>query len=543
MTINEVASALQVSSASVRNWLKTGYLEADQDQQISISSFEAFKSSVVGHEKLIKRANKSKLDTHDHDALQARFLAQINQCENVDLADLGSAYEGDLSNAYRNKEGIYYTPEPIVKRFFQWADYSRGDLSKLIFCDPCCGSGNFIIAALEHGFRPENIYGFDIDPVAVAITNIRFENQAGIKSTQIHLADFLQDIILDQSRDIPSFDVIFTNPPWGKKRPPKEKALLAKAFSCPNGIDISALFFQAALQKANPDSIIGMLLPESFFNISSFSAPRQAIAQHKILGFVDFGKPFKGLMTKAKGVFIKAETVLAEKSSVGFADILCETLTSTHFRSHNSFTSNPKNIFNFECDPASSDLIDHLYSIPHLTLEGKARWGLGIVTGHNKKYLTTTAKERQIPVFKGSEIQPGQLANPKHFIPDDLTQYQQVASLDLYFAPEKLIYRFISSNLVFHHDTEGKLFLNSANMLILDKTIGISHADLAWLLNTKLMNWLFRKVFDTHKVLKSDLEALPIFAGYFKGSHLKSEEKLLQYLNIEATAEGYRRPP
>jgi site-specific DNA-methyltransferase (adenine-specific) len=533
MTIDEVASALQASSASVRNWIKTGYLEADKGKYISLSSFEAFKHSIVGTEKLTKRANKSKLDSHDHDALQTKFLAYISRSKNVDLESLGTAYEGDLSNSHRNKEGIYYTPEYIVKRFFEFIE---GDTSKLVFCDPCCGSGNFIIAALERGFSPENIYGYDTDPVAVAITNARFLSRSGIESSNIHMADFLHDTVLNDALGAPFFDVVFTNPPWGKKLSPQDKEVLSAAFSCPKSIDTSALFFRAALRKSRPNSIIGMLLPESFFNISTFSSTRKVITKHKILSFIDFGKPFKGLLTKAKGLFVQKDKLPDISDS-----ILCETSIGTHFRSQNSFINNPKNIFNFECDSHSSNLINHLYTLPHLTLDGKAKWGLGIVTGNNKKFVKAYPEDSYLPVFKGSEIKAGQLPSPQNFIPEDLAQYQQVASRDLYFAPEKLIYRFIASNLVFHHDTEAKLFLNSANMLVLDSNIGISHADLAWLLNTKLMNWIFRQIFDTHKILRSDLEALPIFVEYFEGSQPKSEEKLLQYLNIEAGAGGTYR--
>ena len=533
MTIDEVASALQVSAASVRNWVKTGYLKADKGKYISLSSFEAFKYSVVGTEKLTKRANKSNLDSHDHDAVQTKFTAYIKQSENVDLESLGTAYESDLSSSHRNMEGIYYTPDYIVKRFFEFIE---GDVSKLIFCDPCCGSGNFVIAALERGFLPENIYGFDTDPVAIALTNARFLKRSGVESSNIHLADFLHDIILNDAVGTPYFDIILTNPPWGKKLSRKDKELFSNAFSCPKSIDTSAVFFRAALQKARPNAIVGMLLPESFFNISTFSSTREAITKYEILKFVDFDKPFKGLLTKAKGLFVQNKKLSDVDSS-----ILCETSFGTHFRSQNSFLNNPKNIFNFECDPQSADLINHLYSLPHLTLDGKAKWGLGIVTGNNKKFIKAYPEDNYLPVFKGSEIQPGQLPTPQNFIPEDLSQYQQVASRDLYFAPEKLIYRFISSNLVFHHDTQAKLFLNSANMLVLDRSIGISHADLAWLLNTKLMNWVFRQIFDTHKVLRSDLESLPIFADYFNGSRPKSEEDLLQYLNIETGANGTYR--
>ena len=85
-----------------------------------------------------------------------------------------------------------------------------------------------------------------------------------------------------------------------------------------------------------------------------------------------------------------------------------------------------------------------------------------------------------------------------------------MASLKMLHAPVKLIYRFISNNLVFYCDTEQRYILNSANMLVLDDDFPLSSMELAEIMNSPLTNWLFKQLFHTHKVLRSDLEVLPI---------------------------------
>ena len=85
-----------------------------------------------------------------------------------------------------------------------------------------------------------------------------------------------------------------------------------------------------------------------------------------------------------------------------------------------------------------------------------------------------------------------------------------MASLRLLHAPVKLIYRFISNSLVFYCDTNQRYILNSANMLVLDSDFPISSEELAQIMNSPLTNWLFQQLFHTHKVLRGDLEVLPI---------------------------------
>lgn len=76
--IEDAASELGVSTATVRNWLKTGYLRADRVGSILRDSIQEFQTTVAGVEKLNKRANKSLLDSHNHTDFQNAISAELS---------------------------------------------------------------------------------------------------------------------------------------------------------------------------------------------------------------------------------------------------------------------------------------------------------------------------------------------------------------------------------------------------------------------------------------------------------------------------------
>lgn len=525
LTVNEVANNLNVSVASVRNWVKTGYLVRVSTNTISTASFLDFKNNVIGREKLTSRANKSQKDSHNHQQLLVRFQNLLND-GTIDGNSIATDYELSLSNSYKNKEGIYYTPLKIIHRFF---DFLPDDRSDLTICDPCCGTGNFLVAALQHGFKRENIYGFDVDPLAVQIAKRRISEQTKCKTNNIILSDFLT---MDKRIDDIKFDIILTNPPWGKKIVRSQRDILSETLKTGKSKDTSAFFFFACLQILKENGYLGILLQDAFFNIASFEYARKTALNLDIKGLVDFGKPFKGLLTKAKGLILQNRTACSENH------IQCDANASHHYRSQSSFRSNPKSIINFSCSSEEHTVIEHLTNLEHITLTGQASYGLGIVTGNNKKYCIRQSQTGYMPVYRGADIQPNNLNEPSIFIPEDLSLYQQVAPVTLYQAKEKLVYRFISSNLVFYVDTKQRFLLNSANMLILNESFPITSHQLCAILNSKIINWFFKTVFQTHKVLRSDLESLPIHANYFRIHKHFSEELFLDYLGIEEVNNG-----
>jgi site-specific DNA-methyltransferase (adenine-specific) len=527
-SIDAAASMAGVSSATIRNWVKTGYLALEKKGHIDRQSLTIFLASRPGA-KLSTRANKSQKDCHDHGQLISDFFGKLVN-PNANLAQLSEDYQASLSESFRNKEGVYYTPADVVKDLFTAHDPI---VRRATFLDPCCGSGNFIIRALELGFRPENVYGYDTDPIAVEITRRRILELTGYESDNIKQVDFLE---VSPDVNIRTFDYIYTNPPWGKKLESRKRTELGNMLGAGTSIDSCSLFMFASLRRLVPGGELGLLLPDSFFNIATFEAARARVLSLQVQELIDYGRPFKGLLSKAFAFVLKNEAADITNSLVE-----CRTKSGIFRRQLGTFRKNPKSIINFQTKPEDDYVIQHLYRRPHIFLSEKDKWGLGIVTGNNTKYIRSTEAEGLVPVFRGSDITNNGLSGATCYITSDFSQYQQVAPLSLYRAPIKLIYKFISSTLCFYCDREQRFILNSANIVIPNDDFPIAPDQLVSLFNSEIMNWLFLNIFRTHKVLRADLEAIPLHAEYFEQHPIFDEEQYLDYLSIEKDGHGAYR--
>lgn len=481
--ISQCAELLSVSTATIRNWIKAGYFDLDSDGRISAESAERVRRDIIGREKLTARANK---------------LFKVDDGE-------------EYNESRRNRDGIYYTPQFIVEDMLSTIDLSQVDLSRATFLDPCCGDGNFLVAALNLGFQPQNIYGYDVDSKAVSAARDRIEEA----SENILCDDFLS-VTPDRK-----FDFIYTNPPWGKKLQPREKG---------RKIDSSEHFFRASMGVLRDGGRIGFLMQEAVFNVGTYQQFREFIFGYNIVKFIHYGQSFKGLLTAAQAVVV-------DKFTSRKMPILCCDGEHSFMRSCESFTHNPFLILNFRVKPHYADLIARLLKSDRYTTI-KARWGLGIVTGNNSRFCSQKPLENYRPIFRGEDISADGLAVPKLYINKDLSQCQQVAPMEMYNSPSKIIYKFISSKLTFFLDREQRLILNSANMLILDEGFPLSDKQLVALLNSPFMNWLYGSIFSARKVLRRDLEQLPIFADSLSKDEIFNEITYLQTLGVESDGVG-----
>jgi site-specific DNA-methyltransferase (adenine-specific) len=107
LTIKQASKDTNVSTATIRNWIKTGYLEVSSKGIITKNSLDSFISNIAGKEKLNSRANKLLKDSHNHQNVSDKTASLVQRFSGEKI---GIEYENSLSNSYRNKEGIYYTP-------------------------------------------------------------------------------------------------------------------------------------------------------------------------------------------------------------------------------------------------------------------------------------------------------------------------------------------------------------------------------------------------------------------------------------------------
>jgi site-specific DNA-methyltransferase (adenine-specific) len=529
LTISKAALSINVSEATIRNWIKTECLSI-KNGIIDRSSIDSFKNNIAGVSKLNSRANKLHFDAHDHDDLTKKIKLIIRDGA-FSGGDLSSIYENGLSSSYRNKEGVYYTPQEICEEMFSFVE---GDKSQLIFFDPCCGTGNFLLAALMAGFSPSNVYGSDIDETAIEIAKARFREASGCETNNLFVSDFLSSESSTKI-NIPPVDVLFTNPPWGKKLEPLERERVSKNFAVHKSLDTSGIFLIISRNLLKRESIYGMVLPESFFNVAAFEQARSAMLNDDVLCIIDHGKAFSGLLTKAVS-FVSKKGDGSKNSRV-----ICRSGGSEILRAKSSFNKNPKSIVNYYADDNAEDVLAHILDFPHVTLSGRARWALGVVTGNNKLHLSDTPVSGFVPVYKGSDISKEGLKQASAYISTDMSKFQQVAPADMYNAPEKIIYKFISSKIVCYYDCSQVMILNSANLFIPDCEFPVGMKLLVEYLNSDFVNWVFDNLFHTHKILRSDIEKLPIYSDILSGMSSFNEKNLIDGLGIERVEHGSYR--
>lgn len=492
--MGEVAELFHVAPVTVVNWVKEGLLELDGDRLVTEESLLRFKKRYAGKVKLHARANKQLKDGHNDNEVEKTIQNALLE-EPFDDS-LGDRYEAMLSESHKNKEGVFYTSMTIVDDMMREVEVHADTL----FLDPCCGSGNFLMKALEKGVKPEHLYGFDTDANAIAIARRRIKAVTGCDAPNVICADFLQGCPKLKVK----FDLVFTNPPWGKKLSKAQRDHYAQRFQAGTSTDTCSLFLFSVFSVLKSDGVTGLLLPDSFFKIAVFEDARKAVLQQTILKMKDYGKPFKN-MYSAVSLVLRKHPYKANNI------VICHFNHADYLRSQQSFLLMPRHNLNYWTKPEEMTMVEELLKQPYLTLKGHATWSLGIVTGNNAAMCRRTQRKGYKPVYRGQDILPGRLKAASLFVnPEDFPRYQQMASLDLLCAPVKLVYRFISSSLVFYCDTHQRYILNSANMLVLDEDFPLTAKQLAEIMNSRLSNWLFKQLFNTHKILRSDLEMLPV---------------------------------
>lgn len=101
-----------------------------------------------------------------------------------------------LDEPKRSQLGQFYTPAAVCEKMIE--KYDCGDFSGKTILDPCCGSGNLLIAMLCVGADSDKIFGNEYDPIAVELAKKRVNRACDIlgkphvKDWQIHNGNALQ---------------------------------------------------------------------------------------------------------------------------------------------------------------------------------------------------------------------------------------------------------------------------------------------------------------------------------------------------------------
>ncbi len=413
-----------------------------------------------------------------------------------DIDWLGVLHQALFREGEKSHAGAYYTPTLYVRDALQEAGLQPGET----LLDPCCGTGKYLVTAVRcFALRPESCHGFDIDPLAVRLARVNLFLAAPKHEfvPRVQCVDALTEETTDGFDCF--FDLVATNPPWGARKNTGEFTKVKHAFR-----ESFALFLVKSLSSLRENGRLSFLLPEAFLNIKTHAGIRKLVLTQTSLNSVTaLGRGFSGVYTGA----IRLDAVKTKPRS-GHSCRVTGRNGDSYCVEQAVFLRNRDQVFDIDLSPEDRGILDKIFATPHQTLANNADWALGIVTGDNAKHLTDKPSPGFEPVFRGADIEPYRLREPTTFLKFDPSQFQQTAPEAMYRVPEKIVYRFISKKLVFALDTNGRLTLNSANVL-LPRLPGMSTKVVLAFLNSTLFRYVFEKKFSTHKVLRGDLEQLP----------------------------------
>ncbi|OHD66992.1 MAG: hypothetical protein A2176_16085 [Spirochaetes bacterium RBG_13_51_14] len=411
---------------------------------------------------------------------------------------LGLIYQSLLREGDKATSGSYYTPDHIVSGI---AADSAGPGARIL--DPCCGTGQFLLAFAERSRDPLSLHGSDVDDCAVRIARVNMMLAFPDRDFEprIHRSNFMLDERFG-IRGERGFDVIATNPPWGMHYAREELNRLRVLHPEIRSSESYSYFLKKSIDLLRNGGALSFILPESLLYVKSHGDIRNYILKHcRIERIIRLGRVFKNVFTPV----IRLDLVKGGRPGM----VRSISGGGAHAVDQNRFRGNGDFIFDISVSSMDVRILDRVYGREHTTLEGGADWALGIVTGDNEKYLNGSGSGGYEPIYRGRDVDHYFLLEPSAYIRFTPDKFQQAAPEEKYRAREKLVYRFISKGLVVAYDNRGSLTLNSANILIPQAERYPLKAVLA-LFNSSLYQFIFQKKFSSIKVLRSHLERLPL---------------------------------
>ncbi len=278
---------------------------------------------------------------------------------------VGDAFEVFMGPAVRGEEGQFFTPRNVVRMIVEILD---PDPEELII-DPACGSGGFLIAALDHVWtkveaagkkkkwsaeriREEQAHvatqyfrGIEKDGFLAKVTKaymaILGDGRGGVFCDNSLLPPKKWNPLLQAKIKLGRFDVVMTNPPFGTKIPTKGSEVLSQftlghaskldkdtgRYSWTNKVldkqPPQLLFIERCLQLLKPGGRLGIIIPESILGMPTYTDIVQFLRERvRIVGVVSMPEELFQPHTHAKTAVLFVKNVPPQERDKIFMSVV-----------------------------------------------------------------------------------------------------------------------------------------------------------------------------------------------------------------------------
>ncbi len=457
---------------------------------------------------------------------------------------IGVVYTAMMPARVRSALGAYYTPPALCGRLLDMATEYGTDWATARVLDPACGGGAFLapvarrMAARLEGRKAETaladierrLTGFEVDPFAAWMSQVFLE--AALADLCRGAGRRLRSVVrvcdsLEQAGVGEGYDLVVGNPPYGRVKLP---ARLRTKFA--DGLfghaNLYGVFTDQAVRLARPGGLVAYVTPTSFLAGEYFKALRGLLAREAPpvgIGFVG----------ERKGVFadVLQETLLAVYRRGG--DQVSGTVDFISAGADGSMVANGTGTFVLPEAPCGPWLMPRTAKqaalLRRVGTGGSRLADLGytvstgpLVWNRHKKSLRKRNREGCYPLLwaesvrtdGGFEFRAAKRNHKPYFRPRDderwvVTDFPCVL-LQRTTAKEqcrRLIAAELPASFVEAHG--AVVVENHLNMIKpLNGTPNVAPAALAAVLNSELVDQLFRCINGSVAVSAYELEALPL---------------------------------
>lgn len=456
---------------------------------------------------------------------------------------LTSLYPVLLDEKVRGDLGAFYTPPVLVRRLFDQAEAQGLDFKTARILDPAAGGGAFMIEAVHrmrramHGCEPafllgqigSRLSGLELDPHAAAIAQTALTIALGdLAAASRRPVPSLVTICdsLDR-RPEPVFDLVIGNPPYGRVTL-RAEFRERYARSLYGHANLYGVFTDIALRWAKPHGIVAYLTPTSFLGGQYFSALRKLLAAEAPPVAIDF-------VHARRGVFedVLQETLLAvyrlgarpERSQIHYLTVVNDTDAKLQRNGTVALPADPATPWMAPRTAAHGPLIAHAESMTDRLRD----WGYSVSTGplvwnrykgqmrdrlagksvypliwaeavtSDGQFTYRARKRNHAPCFKIEDGDAWLLVSQPCVLVQRTTAKEQA---------RRLIAAELPAEFIEEHG--GVVVENHLNMVRANGKPKVPEVVVAAILNSKVVDELFRCISGSVAVSAFELEALPL---------------------------------
>ena len=397
-----------------------------------------------------------------------------------------------------------------------------------------------------------NVYGVDIDPQAVEVAQLSLylklledETTASARDYQLELRDALLpslnkniicgnsliglDILDGQLFEIDEemklrpmnfedalphvmktggFDAVVGNPPYVRteRLDKKQISYFKRTYSAEGQIDLYLLFIEKALRLLKEPAYFGYITPKfMLFNLDAEPA-RERMLGTRITRIADAGQAFKGVNTECAITVLQKCTSEHNTTSVEIIDTNGRPIWTNEVRQE-SFNTLPNKIFNIYLTDRDLLVINQVLAQPH-------RLGELVVIKRGMELGKKLVRDSvgDVRTLLGEDVSRYNIRFGGTYVSSDQDEVKRLSSHSE--VEEKLLIRRVCSDLTATFDDNG--FFYTKNLYGLLNSSELSLKYLLGIINSRLMNFFFKKYFTTKKkdifpeFQKYQLDNLPI---------------------------------